>query len=238
MKSIRMALIGVLLCGGLSTTFAEPLRILCLGDSITQGGLADRDEFTYRWPLFCMLTDAGVEFDFIGSLNTGLNKEATWPASYKGHSFDLDHEGVYGIKTRDALNRLDEASKAWDAMPDLALIHLGTNDKKLDRPNEDVKEPLRKIVELLRERNPDVIILFGHLLSNDDPAGFRVMAVVAELRVELDTERSPVRVVQHYRNWHEDPEHPNTDTFDWAHPNPQGQKKMAEHWLEAMQPWL
>ena len=237
-KLERKHLTTAILCGLLVGSHAEPVRILCLGDSITQGGKNDRAEYTYRWPLFCMLVDAEVDFDFIGSLDTGLNKDAKWPETYKGKPFDLDHEGIYGIKTRDALNRLPEASKQWDGIPDIALIHLGSNDKGEDNPVDDVKEPLRKIIEFLREQNPDIVILLGHLLSNDDPNAFRVMAVVSELRKEMDTEKSPVRVVQHYRNWHENPGLPNTDTFDWAHPNPQGQKKMADCWFEAMQPWL
>ena len=238
MLAIRTILTTILFCGTLASANAEPLRILCLGDSITQGGRDDRLEYTYRWPLFCMLVDAGVDFDFIGSLDTGRDEGAKWPKAYKGKDFDLDHEGVYGIKTRAALNRLPEASMQWDGIPDVALIHLGTNDKGADNPVDDVKEPLREIIEFLREKNPNIVILLGHMLANDDPAAFRVMAVVSELRKEMDTEQSPVRVVQHYRNWHENPEASNTDTFDWAHPNPQGQKKMAEFWFEAMQPWL
>ena len=238
MLSLRTILTASLLCGTLAGANTEPLRILCLGDSITQGGRNDRAEYTYRWPLFCMLVDAGVEFDFIGSLDTGLNKDAEWPKSYEEKAFDLDHEGVYGIKTGAALDRLPEASEAWDSTPDIALIHLGTNDKGADNPVENVKEPLREIIEFLREKNPNIVILLGHMLANDDPAAFRIMAVVSELRTEMDTEQSPVRVVQHYRNWHENPEAANADTFDWAHPNPQGQKKMAEFWFEAMQPWL
>lgn len=216
----------------------KPINILCLGDSITQGGHAHRIEYTYRWPLFCMLTDAGVEFDFIGSLDGGIDKEATWPASYGGQPFDLDHEGVYGIKTGDALARLPEASKAWDGVPDIALIHLGSNDKKFNKPEADVKEPLRKIVEFLREKNPDIVVFLAHLDYSDDPGAFRVMAEISELRKEMDTEQSPVRVVHHFQNWNENPDAPNADTFDWSHPNPAGQKKMAKKWFDAMQPWL
>jgi lysophospholipase L1-like esterase len=36
----------------------------------------------------------------------------------------------------------------------------------------------------------------------------------------------------------EDPKREGADTFDWAHPNPQGQKKMADRWYEAMKPFL
>jgi lysophospholipase L1-like esterase len=224
--------------GGSACIASEKIHILCLGDSITQGGRSGRDEFTYRWPLFCMLVDAGVRFDFIGSKNNGLNADAKWPAEYKGVPFDPDHEGIYGIKTQAALDRLPAAMTNWMATPDIALIHLGTNDKKADQPNEKVKEPLRKIIELLREKNPKVVILLGQLNFNDSPGAFRIMAAVTELKNEMNTDESPVRTVPHYQNWQENPKAPNADTFDWAHPNPQGQKKMAEQWFAAMQPWL
>ena len=223
-----------LLAAVTSCTAGDKVNILCLGDSITQGGKRDREEYTYRWPLFCMLVDAGVKFDFIGSLDKGLHEEARWPAEYKGVPFDPDHEGVYGIKTARALERLPEAIKKWDAAPDIALIHLGTNDKGTGTN----KEPLRKIIELLREQNPEMVIILGHLNFNDSPGAFRIDAEISELKKEMSTDQSPILIAHHYQNWQENPKAPDADTFDWAHPNPQGQRKMAERWFEAMKPWL
>ena len=45
---------------------------------------------------------------------------------------------------------------------------------------------------------------------------------------------SPVITVHHYKDWIENSEKENADTFDWAHPNPNGQKKMAVKWFEAI----
>ena len=70
------------------TPLAEPVRIICIGDSITQGGRRDRDEFTYRWPLFNLLASHGLKFDFIGTRTAGLQPEATWPDSPIGFPFD------------------------------------------------------------------------------------------------------------------------------------------------------
>lgn len=95
MKIDRLILTTALLYGLLHGVYAKPIRILCLGDSITQGGRNDRAEYTYRWPLFCMLVEDGVDFDFIGSLDTGRDKDPKWLEAYKGKTFDLDHEGVF-----------------------------------------------------------------------------------------------------------------------------------------------
>lgn len=238
MKTLPGILLTALILSSIQPSFAGPLHVICIGDSITQGGKKDRKEYTYRWPLFCKLVDAGVDFDFIGSRSKGLEPDATWPQEYKGKKFDPDHEGYYGIKTVDALKKVTAASENWTAAPDIALIHLGTNDKKEGDPVKDVKEPLSEMIRLLRKKNPGMLILLGHLNFNDDPGAFRIMAVVTDLKNELYSPSSPIITVHHYQGWNENPDHPGGDTFDWAHPNPQGQQKMADKWFEAMKPWL
>ncbi len=238
----RFGLLGIfwlnMVAGVESPAGEKVIRILPLGDSITQGGRRGRAEYTYRWPLFKLLVDAGVKFDFIGSCDTGLHRDFKWPDAYKGIPFDRDHEGVYGIRTAKAWARLPEAATKWPAPPDIVLIHLGTNDQKARDLEKEFKEPMRKIIRFLREQNPHVVILLGQLMFNDSPGAFRIMACISELRKELDTKASPVRVVLHYQGWHERPTDPEADTFDWAHPNPRGQEKMARRWFEAMKPWL
>lgn len=51
-----------------SPAYAETINILPLGDSITQGGRADRAEYSYRYPLFYQLKDAGYDVNFIATL--------------------------------------------------------------------------------------------------------------------------------------------------------------------------
>lgn len=215
----------------------EPIRILPLGDSITQGGRKVRPEFTYRWPLFRKLVDAGVEFDFIGSMNKGLNTDFEWPEQYKGVPFDTDHEGHYGWKTAKARDKLADWAKQWARPPDIALVHLGTNDQKADDYTEAIVKPLRDIIALLREQNPDVVVLIGHLNFNGG-AALKIRPLVEEMANEMTSEHSPVVTVHHYQGWIAHPEREGTDTFDWAHPNPQGQEKMAQKWFEAMKPYL
>jgi hypothetical protein len=54
----------------------------------------------------------------------------------------------------------------------------------------------------------------------------------------LNTKASLVVAVDHYKGWVEDPSQPETDTFDWAHPNPRSQEKMAWNGFNAMRPYL
>ena len=217
-------------------TAERPLRIVCIGDAITQGGRTNRMEYTYRWPLFCMLKDAKINFDFIGSRQKGLHPNAIWH-NYNGEVFDPDHEGVYGIKTANALKNLRCAIPKWSAPPDIALIHLGTNDQKAKDYTVAIIDPLREMIELLRKNNPHMVILLGHLNFNNGTA-LKIRPLIDALAQEMNTQKSPVLTVNHFEGWNEKPHLPDSDTFDWVHPNRKGQKKMAVKWFQAMQPWL
>lgn len=215
---------------------ARPLAILPLGDSITQGGVRDRQEYSYRLPLQKMLREAGVAFDFIGSMNKGLHPDATWP-EVDGRPFDPDHEGHYGWKTAAVRDRLKSVIDTYPAAPDVVLIHLGTNDQKHgDFPNNYVA-PLRDIITLVRGKNPKVVVLLGHLNFKEGAAA-EMRPLAEALAKELSTAESPVVTVAHYEGFNARPDGPDPDTFDWAHPNPAGQEKMARKWFEAMKPYL
>jgi hypothetical protein len=146
---------SALVVSGCLPADAETIDILPIGDSITQGGRSDRAEYTYRYPLFYKLKDAGYDVNFIGSLNSGLNPDAKWPDK-NGVAFDLDHEGHYGWKTAAVRDKLAEWSAAWGAAPDIALIHLGHQRPRIQDFNADVAQPLKDMVTFLRTKIPRV----------------------------------------------------------------------------------
>lgn len=215
-----------------------PYKIMCVGDSITQGGQKSREEYTYRLPLQKLLHEAKISFDFTGSRKAGLDSRAVWPDIAEGVPFDPDHEGYYGFKTRDAVNKVMAAWKKDSPAPDAVLIHLGTNDQGNTPHDETVQKPLREFIVFLRTKNPNVVVLLGHLNFNHSKGANSIRPLVEELSKEMNTKESPVITVHHYKGWFEMPGQPQSDTFDWAHPNPQGQMKMAKAWLEALTPYL
>ncbi len=222
--------------GDRATSSPETIHILPLGDSITQGGRRDRPEWTYRYPLFCMLTEAGLEFDFIGSMDKGLHPQVKWP-DCDGEPFDTDHEGHYGWKTAKVRDNLRKWMSQWSSPPHVALIHLGTNDQGAEDFTDAIVEPLREIIGMLREANPEVVVLVGHLNFKGGAAA-KIRPLVQKMVEEVTTEKSPVKAVHHYRGFTANPKREEPDTFDWAHPNPKGQRKMAQKWFEAMKPYL
>jgi acyl-CoA thioesterase-1 len=215
---------------------AWPTHILPLGDSITQGGRKDRKEYSYRYPLFKMLADEGYEFDFIGSMKTGVDKAFKWP-DYKKKKFDADHEGHYGWKTRHIRDNLFRWMKTYRSAPDIVLMHLGTNDMNADDHDVAIIEPMTEIIGMLRKRNPEVVILIGHLNFRTGAAA-EIRALVDKMAKRLSSATSPVVTVPMYRNWVESPHKKEADTYDWTHPNQRGQKKMAQQWFKAMLPYL
>lgn len=235
LKSAVLCLAVTLAATNLS---ADPYRILCVGDSITQGGKTDREEWTYRLPLQRLLHDAGVDYDFVGSRKAGLVQNAVWPDVAEGVPFDPDHEGYYGAKTADALAKVKAAWNDKAPPPDAVLIHLGTNDQD-NTPHEDtVQKPLREFITFLRTKNPKVVVLLGHLNFNYSKGANSIRPLVEALAAETSTTESPVLTVNHYKGWFEMPDKPESDTFDWAHPNPQGQMKMAKAWFDVLRPYL
>ena len=210
---------------------ANPLRIHCIGDSITQGGREDRDEFTYRLPLQEMLLERGVDFEFIGSRIAGVDLMACWPDVH-GRPFDAAHDGYYGATTASVLYQMRDVLLTLP-VPDVALIHLGTNDQNATNFEISLVKPLADMVTTLRGKNPKVAVFLGHLNFHDGPA-LRIRPLVEDLASRLYETGSPVVTVPHYEGWKAHPEDPATDTFDWVHPNPRGQRKMAAAWLAAM----
>ncbi|MBC8140703.1 MAG: G-D-S-L family lipolytic protein [Armatimonadetes bacterium] len=229
-------LCSTFLAGASLPVNADTINILPIGDSITQGGRADRKEYTYRYPLFYKLKDAGHDVNFIGSLRTGLNGDAKWPDK-NGVVFDPDHEGHYGWKTAAVRDKLAGWSAGWEAAPDIALIHLGTNDQGSKDYNADIVQPLKDMVAFLRTKNPRVAVFIGHLNFNGGNA-VTIRPLVEAMAKEISTKESPVVTVATYEGWVENPDQAGSDTFDWAHPNEQGQAKMADKWFAAIKPLL
>lgn len=212
------------------------IHVLPLGDSITQGGRRDRPEYSYRYPLYYALLDAGYPVDFIGSLKTGLDEDAAWP-DRNGVPFDPDHEGHYGWTTVQVRNKLAGWVAQYPAAPDIVLIHLGSNDYDAVNYYSAIVQPLTDIIGILRDANRDIIILVGHL-NESGATPWLIRQLVEIMAYWMSTEASPVETVDHYEGWRQDADDPDGDTFDGSHPNPKGQAKMAKAWFETMKPHL
>ena len=226
---------------------AAPLRIVCIGDSITQGrgdhsagGAAWTPTFSYRYPLWKLLVDAHADVDFVGSLHGGFESDPAW-ADYQGRKFARDHEGHWGWKTVDVAAKLPGWIEGYT--PDVALILLGSNDANGKTPEEHqasvqrVRAAMTDIFSILRKKNPKVAILLGQCFQEWAPFP-ALRQAMTELAQAQATAASPIVLVDHATGWISDPKKTGTHTVDWVHPNAVGDEKLARNWLAALQPFL
>ncbi|MBC8056818.1 MAG: G-D-S-L family lipolytic protein [Rhizobiales bacterium] len=200
------------------------MKIMPIGDSITQGGQIG-SEYTYRLPLRDQLRDEGVKADYIGSRSAGQDPGFRWPVA-----FDSDHEGYYGQNTRDVVRQV-ETHLATLPAPDIALVHLGTNDSGW-RARLDVIAPLKDLIGQLRQQNARVVVLVA-LPAKGIRAGGSVLRWQLRLMAfKASTRASPVIAVD------QSAAAQAGATFDGVHPNPDGQRRMAGNWLASMQDFL
>ena len=247
-------LVLILLLGTIgSTRFApaaaqsDPVRILALGNSITQGEGRNRSVYpndtprdSYRRPLWQTLENEGCNVDFVGSYQTNFKGPAPNP------DFDLDHEGHWGWTADEILDgnpgaeagsgsgRLSEWLDGYT--PDVALVHLGSNDVFQGQSNASTIDDLNDIINQLRVDNPSVTILLAQLIPADSPFNDEITALnrdIATLAQNKSIDSSPVILVNQNAGFNA-----RTDTYDNVHPNTIGEEKMAQKWADALLPLL
>ncbi len=206
----------------------EPITIVPIGDSITHGQVGTA---TYRCYLDKMLSEAGVAFDFVGS------QTKPYPVQLDGeygcpHEFDQDHEGYTGARVAEAGAAAMPVVR--EQQPDVALIHLGSNDLGQFLPPADAAADLEALISDLQAAQPTLTILVAQIIPCSQPGlCFReeVRPVFHELVgsfAALSTDTSAVMVVDMYSDF----------DIGWLpdhfHPNDQGNQFIASQWMKAM----
>jgi acyl-CoA thioesterase-1 len=193
---------------------------MAIGDSITQ---AEGSRSSYRRPLDHLLVDGGYDVDLVGRV-TGAFQESGGFTDY-----DQDHEGQWGRRTDEILAQAGEILTA--AVPDVALVHLGTNDVLQGQSVESTVAELDALVGALRAANPSVTVLLAQILptASQGEAIPSLNAAIAELASVRSTAGSPVVAVDQHTGFS-----PATDTYDGIHPNEAGEQKVAARWFDAL----
>ncbi len=207
----------------LAKTDEALIRIMPLGDSITQGP-ADID--SYRRPLWERLKKTNARIDFVGSMKTN------YPYTGSAHSdFDMDHEGHWGWRADEVLAKID--GWAEHAAPDIVLVHLGSNDILQKQKSEDTIEELKQIIIALRKHNPRIKILLAQLIPiASKTANIRIQelnGLLPDMAQSITTDDSPVHIVNQHEGFDA-----FKDTYDGIHPNESGIEKMAQKWYKAL----
>jgi lysophospholipase L1-like esterase len=206
-----------------SISLSTSIKILPLGDSITQGG---RGFASYRRNLWFLLQDAGYKVDFIGSQNDFSGNVAD-----DLKNFDLDHEGHWGWEAGELNNKLN----GWleDYTPDIVLLHVGTNDFGREQSNSSTIQELASIIDKLRKDNSAVIILIAKIIPMKNKDTFSINQDIEALVSTKNAQEAPVIIVDQYLGYE-----PFSDNHDNFHPNTLGEDKIANKWFNTLKNYL
>lgn len=137
---------------------SEPLKVLPLGDSITELGCWRAYLYRKLYPVSSSSILALPNTTYIGS-------QSDRATECPGEPYPKAHEGHSGHQAIDIANRADYLEK-WlqDVRPDVVLMHLGTVDIVFGKAQADILAAFDRIVDMLRAKNPKVILVVCYSL--------------------------------------------------------------------------
>jgi lysophospholipase L1-like esterase len=211
-------------------TQPAPLRIMPIGDSITEGGDGTGG---FRRPLFDKLTAAWGMPNFVGSRNMRQSD----PAEFVEH--DEDGYSAYRIEQITSgkgfwhAPPIEDRLKAWD--PAIVTIHAGTNDAQQAYRYAGVIGRLDDMVSRIVAFNPEIHIFLAQIIPANPPASETTQMYIQGLNAQI-----PALVERHRALGHRvylvdlyTPmlDHPNPDGI---HPDAAGYAVMADVWFQAI----
>jgi hypothetical protein len=170
------------------------------------------------------LTDAGYDYEFVGSKSNTLE------------GVTLRHEGYSGQNAAQVASYLEGTFPGNIA--DIVLIHAGHNyDATVTNEStiiDWVDAATRSMISTARTNNPNVTILLAQVVTSSKLPKYSYITNlnvrIASIATELHTSEQPVILVDQADGWD-----PVADTVtDMVHPTQQGAIKMANKWFDAL----
>jgi lysophospholipase L1-like esterase len=225
-KLIACAALAALACIGatsdpsVSLGATTPLKIMPLGDSITDGYNIPGG---YRIDLEDDLAARGISFDFVGSLSNG-------PTSLE----DRNHEGHSGWRIDELRAYID----GWIAasQPDVVLLLIGSNDVAQNFQVATAPERLAGLIDRIHELRPATKIFVSSIpMSTNTAYHSAAQAYNAEIPGIVGARSAVGRPI-----WFVNGGGSLTlaDMAEGSHPNASGYSKLADAWLAALVPTL
>lgn len=233
----------------------DVVRIMFIGDSITQGsaaatgtGAPARAQDSFRRLLWnSLIQDASLpQIDFVGTRkgtspwdanSCRLNTTPEDSGKYKLPEFDVDHFGYWGACVNQVNTALTPALRDMDGdalrmEPDVAVIHLGTNNLNNGQAPATVVEQLTAQITALRAANDNVDVLVAQVVpfkqnGVEAPSVAQLNTAIAGLAA-LSTDKSKVIVVNQHQGF------AIGNLYDDFHPDDAGEKLLADKWLAAL----
>jgi lysophospholipase L1-like esterase len=217
--------------GGYNPCKSSPCKILPLGDSITHG-YGSSDDAGYRSQLFKLIVAASQNVTFTGSLSNG-------PSTVSGKTFVKNHEGHDGYTVESGYSTYGTAgisslipSPAFTTVPDIVLLHIGTNDLTSSNSKATTSDRLDTELGRIVSAAPDALIVVAKVIplgySSSDwdtynskiPGLVQAHAAKGQHMVMVDMSKLP------------------TSQLNGVHPTDQGYATMAGNWYETIKSYL
>ncbi|MCM1529689.1 MAG: GDSL-type esterase/lipase family protein [Alistipes sp.] len=153
----------------------EMIKIMCIGDSITDGYTNDYVG-SYRKFIYHNLTEKGYSIDMVGSKSSGgWTPEYTDSATGESFSFDNDYTGYSGYSIQNYSGRsgiyevLQETGCLQSTAPDIVTLQIGTNDMIDNHEMDTAVDRLEVVVDYILDNIPADSTLFLSTIPNVDP---------------------------------------------------------------------
>ena len=215
------------------------LRIMPVGDSLTQGSSGD---FTWRYRLWTHLERSGVDAAFFGPDDDmyaldgdGDGDGDGGDRSYADPDFDTGHAARWGATSKELSADLAEITAEHD--PHYLLLLAGMEDILRGGGADHALEGIGEMVSTVRVVQGEARFVVGELPPvegtgddarvNEEIEHFN-MGVV-DLAEQLTSSESPVIVAQVARDYA-----PSYDNWDEVHPNARGELKIAAAFADAL----
>jgi len=207
--------------------------IMPLGASRVEGNSPDYE--SYRYELWKLITDAGFEFDFVGT-----NCDAADYPDFNLQSFDRNHSGFGGWTSNDILDNIEDWLNEISS-PDIVLFSSPAGNDALENLNYDTAiENINDIIDIIQNKNQNVTIIIEQMA----PAQSELMTI--ELRNfmnQLNDDLATIAASQTNASAQiiiVDMAHNFTDDFlaDDVHYNEEGAKFVADNYFEILKDLL
>jgi acetyl esterase/lipase len=195
----------------------RPIRVLCIGDSTTEGGPRSGD---WRFSLWERLLAGGWFIEYGGSRTSEARTGA------------MRHEGYGGKNVQFLAAQMEQAFPS--PAPDIVLLHAGHNNDAAADPVPDMLAATERIILRARAANPRVIVLLAQVIPSFKLPKYSYIpafnAALPVLAARLSTTESPVHIVDQATGFD-----PAVDTLDdLVHPNASGREKIVQVWFDAL----
>lgn len=227
--AVMAAVAGSILGGAPRVRAGNPLKIMPLGDSITNG---NNGYVSYRYPLYYRLqADGYTNYTFVGTQQTTNDDSLIKTTDYPRYNIDFPkanegHQGYYALTIANQIT-----SWASSTQPDVVLLMAGLNDLIGYASDENgVITSYKSIIANLRAVNPPIVVLVAKLT----PAAWynvnTLNTLIGQQIPQLTTSQSPVMVVDQYTGFD-----PSTMQVDGVHPNLAGGQFMSDRWAPVLE---